>query len=42
MNEETLEYVMSRALLKEILEKKLINEEEFHRIDAENKKTFNK
>ncbi|WP_278302461.1 SHOCT domain-containing protein [Caminicella sporogenes] len=42
MNKETPLYVMSRALLKELLKKKLINEEEFHRIDAENKKTFNK
>lgn len=42
MNENTLEYAMSKALLKELLKKKLISEEEFHKIDKLNKNTFNK
>ncbi|SHK66590.1 SHOCT domain-containing protein [Paramaledivibacter caminithermalis] len=42
MTTETLEYVMSRALLKELLKKKLINEEEFKEIDRLNKNIFNK
>jgi len=42
MNTDTIEYVMSKALLKELLKKKLINEEEFREIDRLNKNTFNK
>jgi hypothetical protein len=40
MNTDTIEYVMSRALLKELLKKKLINEEEFREIDRLNKNTL--
>ena len=42
MTIETLEYVMSRILLKELMKKKLINDEEFKEIDKLNKNTFNK
>lgn len=42
MTIETLEYIMSRTLLKELLKKKLINKEEFKEIDELNKKTFSK
>lgn len=42
MNKDTIEYVMSKALLKELLEKKLINEKEFREIDRLNKNAFNK
>jgi hypothetical protein len=42
MTIETLEYIMSRTLLKELLKKKLINEDEFKEIDKLNKKTFSK
>ncbi|SHK31095.1 hypothetical protein SAMN02745883_01772 [Caminicella sporogenes DSM 14501] len=42
MTTETLEYVMSIAILKELLKKKLINEEEFRKIDILNRNTFNK
>ncbi|EYE87915.1 hypothetical protein Q428_10850 [Fervidicella metallireducens AeB] len=35
-------YLISRSILKELLEDGLMTEEEFSKIDAENKKTFNK
>lgn len=38
----SVEYLISRAILKELLNHNLITEEEFEKIDIENKKTFNK
>jgi len=35
-------YLISRSILKELLDDKLISEEEFTKIDSENRKTFNK
>lgn len=37
----SVEYVISRFILKELLKDKLITEVEFNKIDAENKKSFN-
>ena len=41
MVKESVEYVLSKAILKELLEKELINKKEFEKIDRLNKKTFN-
>lgn len=38
----SVEYLISRSILKELVDNKLITEDEFIKIDAENKKTFNK
>ncbi|MCD2347172.1 SHOCT domain-containing protein [Clostridium guangxiense] len=38
----SVEYLISKSILKEILKDKLITEVEFTKIDAENKKSFNK
>jgi len=38
----SLEYLISRSILKDIFDHNLITEDEFEKIDAENKKTFNK
>jgi hypothetical protein len=35
-----MEYLISKYLLKQLLNKKLITEAEFQRIDAENRKSF--
>lgn len=36
----SVEYLISRYLLKQLMAKGLITQDEFHRIDAENKKSF--
>lgn len=36
----SIEYLISRYLLKQLLTKGLITRDEFERIDAENKKSF--
>lgn len=36
----SVEYLISRHLLKQLLAKELISQDEFERIDAENKKSF--
>lgn len=38
----SIEYLISRYLLKQLLTKGLIIQDEFNRIDAENKKSFAK
>lgn len=38
--ETSVEYLISRYLLKQLLAKGLITQDEFHRIDAENRKSF--
>ncbi|MFL0252921.1 SHOCT domain-containing protein [Clostridium neuense] len=38
----SVEYLISKSILKELLKDKLITEIEFTKIDAENKKSFNK
>jgi SHOCT-like protein len=40
--ENSLEYLVSRSILKELVKDDLITEEEFAKIDSENRKTFNK
>lgn len=35
-----IQYLLSRHLLKQLLEKGLINQQEFEAIDRENQKTF--
>jgi len=39
---QSIEYLLSRHLLKKLLAEGLITEEEFIKIDTENKKTFAK
>ncbi|WP_275451909.1 SHOCT domain-containing protein [Clostridium botulinum] len=38
----TIEYLVSRSILKELLKDNVITEDEFNKIDIENKKSFNK
>lgn len=38
----SVEYLVSKSILKELLKEKLITEDEFINIDVENKKSFNK
>lgn len=38
----SVEYLVSKSILKELLKEKLITEDEFINIDIENKKSFNK
>lgn len=38
----SVEYLISRHLLKQLLDKGLITQDEFDRIDVENRKTFEK
>lgn len=38
----TIEYLVSRSILKELLKDNVITEDEFNKIDMENKKSFNK
>lgn len=38
----SVEYLISKSILKELLKDKLITETEFIKIDEENKKSFNK
>jgi len=40
LEKPNVEYLISRYLLKRLLAKELITQEEFERIDAENKKSF--
>ncbi|WP_425057937.1 hypothetical protein SCACP_25080 [Sporomusa carbonis] len=40
MENTSIEYLISRHLLKQLLAKELITQEEFERIDAENRKSF--
>jgi len=39
---QSIEYLLSRQLLKKLLKEGFITEEEFFKIDAENMKTFAK
>ena len=38
----SVEYLVSKSILKELLKEKLITEDEFINVDIENKKSFNK
>lgn len=38
----SVEYLVSKSILKELLKEKLITEDEFINIDIENKKSFSK
>lgn len=40
LEKASVEYLISRYLLKKLMAKGLITQDEFHRIDAENKKSF--
>lgn len=40
--EDSVEYLVSRSILKELLKDNVITEDEFNKIDMENKKSFNK
>ena len=40
MGNENVEYLISRHLLKQLLTKGLITEDEYQQIDAENRKSF--
>jgi hypothetical protein len=40
LEKPNVEYLISRYLLKRLLAKELITQEEFERIDEENKKSF--
>lgn len=40
--EKSIEYLISKHVLKKLFKVGLINEEEFNKIDEENMKTFNK
>lgn len=40
--EDTVEYLVSRSILKELLKDNVITKDEFNKIDMENKKSFNK
>lgn len=40
LEKASVEYLLSRYLLKQLLAKGLITQDEFHRIDAENRKSF--
>ena len=40
--EDTIEYLVSRSILKELLKDNVITEDEFNKIYMENRKSFNK
>lgn len=40
--EDTIEYLVSRSILKELLKDNMITEDEFNKIDMEDKKSFSK
>lgn len=40
--EDTIEYLVSKSILKELLKDNVITEDEFNKIDMENKMSFNK
>lgn len=42
IKKNSIEYLISKHLLKKMLRDGLITEDEFNRIDEENQKTFNK